>query len=447
MSDDQVPTGESADVLRERMRADWNERAKEDAGYYVAFGARDQSEAEFFATAKEIAHSIEMELRRVPAVERKALRVLEIGCGPGRLMRPLAPLVGEIHGVDISDAMIGLALENLKDVPNAFAHVSSGATLSSFPDQSFDFVYSYAVFQHIPSRAVVLSYLKEARRVLKPGGWLRAQFNGLPDVGSSYNTWAGARFSAPELMEFARANNFQVLVLEGASTQYLWVTWRKRPRGWFEQIESAPPPESGVRIRRVSNAQTMEPVVPSRGRFAAISIRLEGLPEECGLHHLQITIGGAHGTPTYIGPADNTGLQQVNVILPPLESTGLLPVEMFWMGRTLAPPAALRVIPPGPLVPRLVSVTDAVNLCSTRRIETGLVKVTLEDVSHPDDFLATVDGHPGVDLEFLCTDPRLQKFEVNFRLPEEITPGIHTLEIKLGRRRFAPVPIDVVARS
>ena len=38
------------DVL-ERMRADWNERAGEDANYYVAFGRREQDDEEFFATA------------------------------------------------------------------------------------------------------------------------------------------------------------------------------------------------------------------------------------------------------------------------------------------------------------------------------------------------------------------------------------------------------------
>ena len=36
----------------ERMRADWNERAGEDANYYVAFGRREQDEAEFFATGR-----------------------------------------------------------------------------------------------------------------------------------------------------------------------------------------------------------------------------------------------------------------------------------------------------------------------------------------------------------------------------------------------------------
>ena len=39
------------------MRADWNERAREDAHYYVAFGGRDQDEAGFLATAFDVVRS------------------------------------------------------------------------------------------------------------------------------------------------------------------------------------------------------------------------------------------------------------------------------------------------------------------------------------------------------------------------------------------------------
>ena len=66
--------------------------------------------------------------------------------------------------------MIRLAGERLRETPIAHPHHSSGSDLALFPDDKFDFVYSYAVFQHIPSREVVFSYLREARRVLKPGG-------------------------------------------------------------------------------------------------------------------------------------------------------------------------------------------------------------------------------------------------------------------------------------
>src|SRR5579863_1317276 len=147
-----------------RMREDWNARAREDAGYYVAFGRRDQGDEDFFATAAEVVTSLENELRRVPAAERADWKALEIGCGPGRLMRPLSRHFAEVHGVDVSDEMIVLARERLRDTPNAHPHVTDGASLAEFPDETFDFVYSYAVFQHVPSREVIAAYMRETHR-------------------------------------------------------------------------------------------------------------------------------------------------------------------------------------------------------------------------------------------------------------------------------------------
>jgi SAM-dependent methyltransferase len=437
-------TFDSADEISARMRDDWNARAREDAGYYVAFGRRDQDDAEFYATATEMVTSLESELRRVPLSERGSWRALEIGCGPGRLMRPMSRHFLEIDGVDVSDEMIGIARQRLSDLPNAHPHHNDGASLSLFPDETFDFVYSYAVFQHIPRREVVLQYLRETHRVMKTGALARLQFNGLPQGGESYNTWAGARFSSSEVMEFARNNDFQVLALEGVGTQYMWTSWRKRPQGWSDRQE-APVPDAKLLIRRITNAGSSEPVAPSRGRWASISIWVEHLPPEAGLHHLRVTVGSSFGTITYIGPPDNAGLQQLNVILPELEETGLLPVEVQWFGQCISPPAVLRVIPPGPSVPSVASVSDGVNLVAGKRIETRMVKVTLEEISRPDEIEAYVDGHPVADIEFFCVDPRPQKFEVNLRLPEEIGIGPHQLELRMGRRKLAPITIEVVA--
>src|ERR1700733_10444340 len=217
---------DSENSVSERMRADWNQRAREDAHYYVAFGGRDQDEAEFHATATDVLRSIEAQLKRLPAkANRRAWRALEIGCGPGRLVKPLSRHFGEIHGVDVSDEMIRLARQRLADIPHAHFHATNGASLSQFADESFDFVYSYAVFQHIPSRDVVLEYMREIRRVLKPGGMFRGQFNGLAHSGDP-NTWSGVVFSADDIPAFTRSHGLQLLDLEGDNTQYMWTTWR-----------------------------------------------------------------------------------------------------------------------------------------------------------------------------------------------------------------------------
>jgi len=258
----------------DRMRADWNERAGEDAYYYVAFGRREQDDEEFFATGAEMVVALEMELKRL----RGRDSALEIGCGPGRLMRPLSRHFREIHGVDISDEMIRLAEHRLRHTPNAHPHHSSGSDLALFPDETFDFVYSYAVFQHIPSRDVVLAYLREARRVLKTGGILRCQINGLPPHARQYDTWSGVRFSPEEISRFASDEDFQLLALEQIWTQYMWVTCRKRPAGWTRSLRGRAVDPDAARIRNIGNASTGEAVAPASGLFASLGVFVRGLP-------------------------------------------------------------------------------------------------------------------------------------------------------------------------
>lgn len=425
-----------------RMRADWNERATEDAHYYVAFGRRDQTEDDFYATATEVLAGLEWEMKHLGSTaDPRTRRALEIGCGPGRLVKPMSRHFGEIHGVDVSDRMIALARERLREIPWAHVHATDGSSLAQFASESFDFIYSYAVFQHIPSRDVVLQYCREAHRVMKPGAILRAQFNGLPLTFPHYDTWSGVRFSAEELVAFTREHDLQMLALDGAGTQYMWTTWRKRPAGWRAELR---PAGEVSRVRRITNAQNSEPVAPASGRYASISLWVEQLPEAADLMDLEVRVDGQAARLTYIGPRDNSGMQQVNAILPALRSTGLLPVELCWLGERIAPVAFLRTIPAGPQVPRVAFVSDGINLVAGTRIETRTFKVTLEEAPDAGAFAATVDGVPVLDIEAFCTDPLPPRFEVNFKLPEQAAPGPHVLQMSLGRRRFAPVAIEVV---
>src|SRR6185295_4760790 len=102
------------------------------------------------------------------------------------------------------------------------------------------------------------------------------------------------------------------------------------------------------------------------------------------------------------------------------------------------------IIPAGPAVARIVSVTDGINLLSAHRIVSGIVKVSMRDVTHPDGFRATVDGVPVSGVESFCTDQTKQTYEFNFHLPEPAAPGPHHVSLALGRRKFAPLTIEVV---
>jgi SAM-dependent methyltransferase len=400
-----------------------------DASYYVAYGRRGQSDSEFLAAATSVINELEAELGRLKAEERGNWRALEIGCGSGRLMRPMSRHFLEIHGVDVAGDAIRQARENLQDLAHAHPREIHGTSLEDFADQSFDFVYSFALFPYIPSRELVIAFLREIHRVLRPGGLARLQFNGS----------AGTGFSSHELLEFAQSHDFQVLALEGVSTQSMWTTWRKQPAGWSAGLErqiAALGDTLPVKIHKITNAYSFEPVAPCRGRFAVISIRAENLPADAGLNHLRVSIGNSQGTVTSIGAADRSGAQRIRVELPELEATGLLPVQLFWLDRPLSEPATLRVIPPGPSIPRIVA--------APQRVENRRVTLTLEEIAHPFDIEVWMGGRPVEDVEKICTDPRPQRYQVNFRLPEDIGPGLHHIKLNIGRRKLPPQPVEVV---
>ena len=428
----------------DRMRQDWNERAREDLHYYVAFGRREQDDAEFLATAADVVRAMRAELKRLrpPGQPRpNGLKALEIGCGPGRLMRPLSGEFAEIHGIDISDEMIRLAAERLRDIPHAHVHHTEKSDLSMFPDESFDFVYSYAVFQHIPSREVVLGYLAEARRVLKHGGILKCQINGLPETSARYTTWEGVRIPARDIVAFALRHDFQLLALEGASTQYMWTTWRKQPPGWRAALR----PAAGLstRIRAISNALTGDQLVPASGPRAFAAIWLDNPPSDCDLIGLEVRIEGRPAVLTCLSAPEWDGMVQLNAAVPAGCRTGLVPVEVLWLGQPLTAAVWMRAIPPGPAVPRICAVSDGVNLLSGARIVSRTIKVVMEEVSNPEQFQALLDG-ASIDAGTFCTDPVQQRYEFDIMLPDTVQPGPHEIRVSLGRRSFAPVAVEVV---
>jgi ubiquinone/menaquinone biosynthesis C-methylase UbiE len=99
--------------------------------------------------------------------------VLEIGCGPGRVLAPLAERFSHVIGIDFSKDMVEYARQRLQSVPNIRILHNDGRTIP-LPDASVDFIISVIAFQHM-DLPTIKSYLQEANRVLRDGGFFRFQ--------------------------------------------------------------------------------------------------------------------------------------------------------------------------------------------------------------------------------------------------------------------------------
>jgi ubiquinone/menaquinone biosynthesis C-methylase UbiE len=124
--------------------------------------------------------------------------ILEICCGNGRITQHLGRIFYSTVALDINEEM----LRKINFGSPSNVHVigetittclGDGRTIPLRDNAHFDVVYNYIGFQHM-ERETVLSYFKEAQRVLKVGGYFIFQLHkGIeykePTHFLSYSTW------------------------------------------------------------------------------------------------------------------------------------------------------------------------------------------------------------------------------------------------------------------
>lgn len=100
-------------------------------------------------------------------------RVLELGCGTGRVLVPLAAVCGYVHGIDLSEAMVGICREKLKKagVGANKAQVGIGEITQFSLGRTFDLILApYRVFQNLESELAVNGVFECVRQHLAPEG-------------------------------------------------------------------------------------------------------------------------------------------------------------------------------------------------------------------------------------------------------------------------------------
>lgn len=157
---------------RRAYGASWDAVASSDRAAAVGVSGRG-TEEELRASAEGPVRNLR-ELAQVCGEDR----VLEIGCGVGRIGRELAPLCREWTGADVSANMLGFARERLRGLGNVKLVHLEEVSLAPFEDASFDLVYSTNMFLHIDEMDR-WRYVEEGLRVLRPGGRMMVETVGM----------------------------------------------------------------------------------------------------------------------------------------------------------------------------------------------------------------------------------------------------------------------------
>ena len=417
--------------LVKQMRRDWDMRAKEDARFYVACGHRNESESEFLQHAADVVARIRRDVSWLPPGSPEASwRFLEIGCGIGRLLSHLVHDCGEIHGVDISEEMVAQGRARLANLTNVHLHHTLYSDLRDFPDDSFDLVFSYAVFQHLPSVEFVWRYLEEAARILRPGGVLTAQVNTLP-----------IELVRPEqLIAHCRAGGLCLRTMEGVDTQYTWITAQK--------VSSV--------FRGLSRPSVIREVLSSDGApdcLAArdmVKLRVAFLPSEaCDVTELEIRIQDMTLPVSRIGVADVIREREIEARVPADIAPGPAEVALYWRG-TMASDFH-KVVVSEPIAPKpcIVRATDGQELSRHNVSMCGWVKLWLHNWFHDKAILAVELDGSALNAHLHCDDRFLGAWQVNVELPKNLKSGDYVLSITLEPHPAGPVtvPIQVISAA
>jgi SAM-dependent methyltransferase len=224
----------------------WDAAARSDAAWYIATGVDADR---FFESGREETDTF---LAHCGIIPDAGASILEIGCGMGRMTARLSELYRTVIALDVSSEMLERARRALPDVKNVTWLHGNGRDLSGVPDEAVDVVLSYIVLQHVPTADGQLGYIREARRVLKPGGVAALQVRadtplarGLDWVGHIRHrasgrmtldkAWRGSRIPRARLISTASGSGAGEpgppadVDLRPFGRRHLWVVMRRHP--------------------------------------------------------------------------------------------------------------------------------------------------------------------------------------------------------------------------
>jgi len=292
-----------------KLRAVWENLASEDPLWAICSIADKKGRKwkldEFFQTGRDEIREL-LAILSSSEIDFKSEAALDFGCGIGRLSQALAEHFNTVCGVDISGEMISVAgkLNRYPDKCRYFPNLHPDLQL--FADNTFTFIYSTMVLQHIPPTLTRI-YLKEFLRVLREGGLLVFQ---LPsgtktERGLPAQAWV-AEITTESKMLRIKPREMRTISIQ--VTNRSPVTWYNKNQAvialgnhWLD--------ETGSLVRR-DDGRCPLPIVLQPANTAALSLEVTAppVPGRCLLELDIVQEGvawfGSKGSPTLLLPVE-----------------------------------------------------------------------------------------------------------------------------------------------
>ncbi len=227
----------------------WDRRARENSLYFInnSLDYRETDPEAFWASGP---NDLDAMLGALGIAIEPGDDIVEIGCGVGRMTRPMSERGGSVRALDVSAEMLDQARAENPQLANVEWIHGDGSALTGVGDSSADACISYVVLQHIPDPEVSLAYIREMGRVLRPGGWAAFQVSNDPAVheprgepgakqrlkvalgrapgGQEHDAWLGSAVSLDQVRAAAADGGMEIERTSGEGTQFCLVLTRKR---------------------------------------------------------------------------------------------------------------------------------------------------------------------------------------------------------------------------
>lgn len=210
------------------------------SSYYTGWRARFYNRRWRAFTHKTITAALSM--IDLPALarlsEHQTVRVLDVACGTGVLLRSLANCLPgiELYGVDASAAMLAQAQRALQDIPHVYlarhSLTAANVTHLPLPAQQFELITCTNAFHNMKEPAMILRGLKT---LLRPGGRIVLEdFSARPaPFPWPVIEWLAKRldqghvraYTSQEAQFLCREAGLQVFAARSFVVNWLWHGW------------------------------------------------------------------------------------------------------------------------------------------------------------------------------------------------------------------------------